>query len=101
MKIHQFYVTSAYLNGKLDEKIFMECQDFDKIFELIINENSDSDISRKAAKILKSFNEGNKVLFLKKLLYGLKQTGRCWNSKSDEILNNFCTKQTNADKYLY
>ena len=56
--------TSAYLNGKLDEEIFMECPDyFDKIFDFIINENSDSIISRKVAKILKSFNKGNKVLF--------------------------------------
>ena len=40
IKMHQFDVTSAYLNGKLDEEIFMECPEyFDKILELIINEN--------------------------------------------------------------
>ena len=65
IKIHQLDVTSAYLNGKFDEKIFLECPDyFDKILELIINEIFDSDISRKAAKILKKFNEENKLLFL-------------------------------------
>ena len=102
IKIHQFDATSAYLNGKLYEEISMECPEyFDKILELIINENSDNDISKKAAKILKSFNEGNKVLFLKKLLYGLKQACRCWNTKLDEILNNFGAKLTSADRCLY
>ena len=48
----------------MDEEILMECPDyFDKILELIINKNSDNGTSRKAAKIQKNFNKGNKVLF--------------------------------------
>ena len=51
----------------------MECPDyFDKILELIINENSDSNISRKTAKIPKSFNEGNKVLFSEEIAFWFK-----------------------------
>jgi hypothetical protein len=102
INIHQFDITSAYLNGKLDEEIFMECPDyFKQILELITKENSDSDISRKAIKTLKSINEGDKVLLLKKSLYGLKQAGRCWNTKLNELLNNFGAKQTSADPCLY
>lgn len=102
VKIHQLDVTSAYLNGQLNEEIFMECPDyFDKILELITNENSDRDISRKAAKIREYLSEGDKVLFLKKSLYGLKQAGRCWNTKLNEILNDFGAKQTEADPCLY
>ena len=60
-----------------------------------------SDIFRKAIKILKCFKEGNKVLFLKKSFYGLKKVGRCWNTKLGEILNNFGAKETNADSCLH
>ena len=66
----------------------MECPDyFDKILEMIINENSDSDISRKAAKIFKSFNEGSKALFLKRSLYGLKRVGRCGRQTTSRQTN--------------
>ena len=85
----------------MDEEILMECPDyFDKILELIINKNSDNGTSRKAAKIQKNFNKGNKVLFLKKSLV-LKQTGRYQNAKLYENLNNFSAKQTSADLCLY
>ena len=40
IKICQYDVTTAYLNEKLDEEIFMKClYYFDKILELITNEN--------------------------------------------------------------
>ncbi|GBN07016.1 Retrovirus-related Pol polyprotein from transposon TNT 1-94 [Araneus ventricosus] len=51
--------------------------------------------------MLKSLNDGDKVLLLKKSLYGLKQAGRCWNFKLNQILNNFGAKQTTADPCVY
>ena len=103
LEIHQFDVTTAYLNGDLDEEIYMECPDnFGKILEHIIdNEISNSKISQKASDMLKLLNKGNKVLLLKKSLYGLKQAGRCWNVKLNEILTKFGAKQSVADPCVY
>lgn len=61
--IHQIDVTSAYLNGELQEDIYMA--------------QPEQFIDQK---------HPNKVCKLKKALYGLKQSGRNWNEKLDNIL---------------
>ena len=56
LKLHQMDVTTAFLNGELDQEIYM--------------------------KQLKGFTTGGQehlVCQLKKSLYGLKQSYRCWN----------------------
>lgn len=67
------------------------------ILELIVSKNRD--ISRKAEKNHKFLNEGDKVIFLKKSLYVLKEA--CRNIKLNEILNEFKAKQTKNDSCLY
>lgn len=102
-EIHQFDITTAYLNGKLDEQIFMECPAYFKeiLEQMKTNKSSNKDINLKVSKMLKSLNKGNKVLLLKKSLYGLKQAGRCWNIRLNQILNNFGAKSTTADPCVY
>ena len=56
LEIHQLDISNAYLQGNLDEEIYME--------------------------ILEGMNvKGSKALLLKKGLYGLKQSGRIWNKR--------------------
>ena len=61
LEIHQMDVVGAYLNGELIEEIYM--------------------------KQIPGYEDGsNKVLQLKKTLYGLKQAGRVWNRRLHEAL---------------
>jgi hypothetical protein len=57
LQIHQLDFTSAYLNGEIEEEVFMEVP---SEFYDILNEKE----SR------------NKVRLIRKALYGLKQSGR-------------------------
>ncbi len=65
MEIHQMDVMSAYLNGVLEEEIYM------KQPTGYINPQ-----------------HPNKVCRLIKSIYGLKQSARCWNSVIDEYLKS-------------
>lgn len=56
MKVHQMDVTTAFLQGDLEEEIYMEQPE--------------------------GFNDGSRLVCrLNKALYGLKQAGRQWNKK--------------------
>lgn len=95
-------MTSAYIYGQLNIDLFMECPEyFQKILELIMRKHSDRNKSGKSAKIRKSVNESDNVLFLKKSLYGLKHVGICWNTKLNEISNVFAGNQTKDNPCLY
>lgn len=71
-------VKSAYLNGDLEEEIYM--------------------------KQPEGYNETDKpdyVCKLLKSLYGLKQSARVWNKTIDELLKRMGLTQSNADPCLY
>ena len=72
MEVHQMDVNSAYLNGDIDAEIYI------KQPEGYI----DPDNPRKVCKLRKS-------------LYGLKQSARCWNEKIDNFLKSegYCPKR--------
>jgi transposase InsO family protein len=77
-KLHlmQFDVSTAFLNGKIEEEIYMKQPD--------------------------GFNDGtSKVCLLRRSLYGLKQAPRCWNSCFEEILLAKGFVQSTADSCLY
>ena len=78
MKIHQMDVVTAFLNGPLDEEIYMAQPDG------YINQG-----------------EENMVCKLKKSLYGLKQAPRCWNKALQEHLEKTGFKQSDADPCVF
>ena len=65
LEIHQMDVKSAFLNGKLDEELYMEVPE-----GLDIDGNDD------------------KICRLFRSLYGLKQASRMWYQRMDEFLVN-------------
>lgn len=74
-KVKQYDIKSAFLNGNLDEEIYM--------------------------KQPAGFSVGDKVYKLKKSLYGLKQAARVWNQTLHEkLMANGCI-QSETDKCLY
>ena len=78
MMIHQMDVTSAFLNGDLEEDVYM---------------------SQPEGFIVKG--KENFVYKLKRSLYGLKQAPRCWNTTLDNQLKKMGFEQTKSDPCLY
>ncbi len=78
MKIHQMDVKTAFLNGDLEEEIYMEQ--------------------------LEGFTQEGEHLMCKlhKSLYGLKQSPRAWNQKLDAFLKSmeFVRNDTNFSMYV-
>ena len=76
--IKQCDVKTAFLNGDLDEIIYM-------------NQPQGFEIK----------NPNNLVCLLKKSLYGLKQAPRCWNSTLTQFLKSIKFKQTFSDPCVF
>jgi hypothetical protein len=76
--IHQMDVKSAFLNGVLDEEIFMEQP------QGFITTGSET-----------------QVCCLRKAIYGLKQASRQWNLQFHGVLTGLGFKQTYADAGIY
>lgn len=76
LKIYQMDAITAFLQGDLQENIFIEQP--------------------------QNFNDGtNRVCKLRKAMYGLKQAGRVWNSKLDQTLKSFGLKCSKMDPCIY
>lgn len=76
--IHQMDVTTAFLNGKLEEDVYMYQPE--------------------------GYSEPGKedlVCKLNKSIYGLKQSPRCWNAELHKFLTNIGFSQCNADTCVY
>jgi hypothetical protein len=76
--VHQIDVKTAFLNGDLDEEVYMEQPEG---FILPNNE-------KKVCKLVKS-------------LYGLKQTPKQWHEKFDTVILSNGFKYNGADKCIY
>lgn len=76
-QVHQLDITAAYLNGKLNETIFMEQPQ------------------------LNLHGKTNEVCLLKKSLYGLHQSGREWNLCLDGFLKSVNLTRSRADPCVY
>lgn len=76
LKIAQFYVKIAFLHGELEEDVYMQPPD--------------------------GFNVKSGIVYqLKRSLYGLKQSSRCWNQKCNRFLQKFGLTQCESDKCVY
>ena len=78
LMLHQMDVATAFLNGTLEEEVYME----------------------QPEGFIKH-GEENLVCKLKKSLYGLKQSPRCWNTALDLHLKSLNLKQSSADPCVY
>ena len=103
MKVTQFNITTAYLYGILEENVFMEVPKYtaESLERIFRTEPRDSDVGKKAAKMLDELHGTVKVCQLKKALYGLRQAGRCWYGRIDKELANYGAKKSSADPCVY
>ena len=78
LETHQMDVKTAFLNGPLDCEIYMSQP------EGFVDPD-----------------RPNHVCKLKKSVYGLKQTARCWNTTLDEYLKSVGYRKSKVDKCIY
>lgn len=107
LKLNQMDVTTAYLNGELEEKIVMKYPDYleEYLTEIMVDESKQENLTlyNKTKTMLNDIknNRKGKVCHLIKALYGLKQAGRQWYKKLDTELKNIGFKASEADPCLY
>lgn len=96
-------MTTAYLNGELDEVIFMEVPHCMKnVLSYIINKGYREDqLVTKARTMLDKLASGSKVCCIKKALYDLKQASRFWYKRLDKELRVLGLKPTKGDSCVY
>jgi len=68
---------------------------------LIQAETTDSVIGGTANKMLRELESGDKICLLRKALYDLRQAGRCWNTRLNQILLRSGARPSIADPYVY
>ena len=78
LEVHEMDMKSAYLYGDLEHEIYME--------------QPEGYVDKHQADL---------VCRLRKSLYGLKQSARCWNIKMDSFLKASGYIQSNADPSIY
>ena len=78
MKMHQMDVTTAFLNVELQEEVYM-----------------------KQPEVFFAEGQEDLVCKLKRSIYGLKQSPRCWNSTLDHKLKQMGFMQAKDDPCLY
>jgi transposase InsO family protein len=78
LELHQMDVKTAFLNGNLEEEIYMQQP------EAFIEQGKE-----------------NKVCRLQKSIYGLKQAGRSWYKKIDDFFLKLGFQRTHADCCVY
>ena len=78
LTLHQIDVTTAFLNGKLEEEVYMQQPNG------FVCQGKEEHVCR-----------------LKKSIYGLKQSPRCWNLTLDTCLKKLNFVQTASDPCIY
>ena len=78
LELHQRDVKTVFLNGNIDEKIYM-----------VQPENFESNDSKQL------------VCELKRSIYGLKQASRQWYRKFDQVITSFGFKENTIDQCIY
>ena len=103
MSMHQIDVTTAYLNGDLDEEIFMELPEFlEEIMQQVVQSGMTSRrIKDKVKKMLDQIRTGDMVCRLKKSLYRLRQAARSWNNKISKAIKEYGGIPADADPCIF
>lgn len=78
LEVDQLDVKTAYLNGYIDKEIYM-----------------------KQPAGFEDPQQPEAVCLMKRSLYGLKQSGRCWNKEIDQFLRSLGYRKTSADPCIY
>ena len=103
MHVRQYDVATAYLNGRLEEDVYMEVPDeMEAVLEFIVrSKGHDKESVQEAKRMLAELATGDRVCHMNKALYGLKQAGRAWHRHLDRELRNLGATPTSGDTCVY
>lgn len=103
LPVFQLDIVAAYLNGNLEEEIFMEPPEYiqEALQEIIKKDGKNSEIGKEAHEMLQIVTHKNKVCKLRKALYGLRQAGRQWHKRLSEVLQSFGLTSAASDTCFY
>lgn len=102
MIVEQIDVTTAFLNGTLNEELYMKLPPLmNEILKEIVNtESRDSETWIISNQMLTKMDQ-DVVCLLKGSLYGLKQAGLQWNTEVNNVLTRLGLKRSNSDSCIY
>lgn len=103
MVINQLDIKTAYLNGTLEEEVYMEIpQDLPRFLEKIERDEKVEEVVKERAKQMKdSLKDGANACKLNKAVYGLRQVGRQWYTKLSMVLRDLGLESTVNEPCLY
>jgi len=102
LKVSQLDVETAYLNGKIDTKIYMEKPELlREILQKIAVRESDSRTLRQARSMIRKLEGSDTVCRLNKAIYGLRQSSRRWYVELDKTLRSAGLTPTQADTCIF
>ena len=95
MTIGQLDIISAYLNGNLNEEVYMEIPNLahECLKDIADGNRETREIQEAARKMLHCLKNGKGKVCRLKAIYGLKQAARQWNEKLNEILEQIGHQQ--------
>lgn len=105
--LNQMDVSTAFLNGDIEEEIYIKKpENLEKfLLDIIMDEskNEDKNIFFNAKKMLEDIRKSKteQICKLQKSIYGLKQASRRWFSKLDDKLKEWGFKPSHADPCIY
>jgi hypothetical protein len=104
--LSQLDVSTAFLNGDIEEEIFMQLPaHLEEYLKEIISESAgqNPDLHRKSKLLLCDLKNGckPKICRLNKALYGLRQAGHQWFKKLDTQLKALGFQPSFADPCIY
>lgn len=101
--VHHLDVATAYLNGELEETIYIRPpKGIEEALEVLVkNCRFEENIRIKAKTMLREIKGSDKVCRLNKALYGLRQAGRAWYSKLNRVLLKMGATPSKCDPCLY
>ena len=105
LTVHQMDVVTAFLNGDIEEELFMEVPNgLEDALNEIVNRDVDASnkLRDKAKGWLKELRQnGPKACRIRKAIYGLRQSGRQWYKTLDVLLKHLGLTPTQANPCLY
>ena len=104
-QVRQLDIATAYLNGDMDERVFMRPPPLLKehLTRIVQQRGEKGDIGIKAARMIEDIDrhKGTFVCKLNKAIYGLKQAGRLWHRRFDDTLRGMGLEPISADPCVY
>ena len=102
MIISQMDITAAYLYGQMDTEVYMEKPKLlEEMLHEMVNKEKSTELGGKAEAMLSILSDNEQVCKLKRSIYRLKQSGRQWHTRLNQLLTSSGLSPPNSDTCVY